>query len=30
MNLTPSKSDFLTLCANHTLVPIFADLAVDL
>ncbi len=30
MNLTPSKPDFLKLCSNHTLIPVFADLAVDL
>ena len=30
MNLTPSKADFLKLCTNHTLIPVFADLAVDL
>ncbi|NMC33411.1 MAG: anthranilate synthase component I [Veillonellaceae bacterium] len=30
MNLTPSRTDFLKLCANHSLIPVFADLAVDL
>ena len=30
MNLTPTKAEFLNLCANHTLIPVFADLAVDL